>query len=138
MKKFSLLPHTADIRLHLEADSPDELFRAGLEGMSAILGEDFCTHPHPHDLRERIAFKSPDRTSLLIDFLSEVLTLTHTQRAIFCEAAIADLREDSLDITVFGSPVDRLAEDIKAVTYHEANVHERSDGRWETIVIFDI
>jgi len=31
-----------------------------------------------------------------------------------------------------------LGEDIKAVTYHEAEVKKKKDGIWETMLIFDI
>ena len=42
MRSFAVLPHTADVRIHLEADSLEELLASGLEGMNAILKEGFC------------------------------------------------------------------------------------------------
>jgi len=38
MNGFKILPHTADIRFKIWADSPEELFRQGLNACSLIAG----------------------------------------------------------------------------------------------------
>ncbi len=37
-----------------------------------------------------------------------------------------------------GFAVSSLDEDIKAVTYHEAEVKETEDRKWETMIVLDI
>ncbi len=79
-----------------------------------------------------------DRTTLLIDFLSELLTLAYTEKAIFCYVHIEKMSETQINAIVSGALVDGFEEDVKAVTYHEANVQKNETGNWETIVIVDI
>ena len=37
-----------------------------------------------------------------------------------------------------GTRINNFDEEIKAVTYHEANVIKNKKGLWETCIIFDI
>lgn len=63
----------------------------------------------------RLELASLDISSLLIDFLSTILTLSYENKAIFC-----------------------FDKDIKAVTYHEAEVKKNDQGKYETTIVFDI
>lgn len=139
MKSFEILPHTADVRLRLDADTLEELFGAGVEGMTEILRESFCRRRSgPLAYQRHFTLTSVDTTTLLIDLLSELLTLVYTERILFCKIVVHRLDGRQLDCTVSGDPFDTLDEDIKAVTYHEADVHQGPDGRWSTMIIFDI
>jgi SHS2 domain-containing protein len=139
MKSFEILPHTADVRLRLDADTLEELYQAGIEGMAEILRETFCRgRSGPWRYQRRLTLASVDTTALLIDLLSELLTLVHTEQVLFCKIEVHHLDQRQLDCTVSGDPVDALDEDIKAVTYHEADVRQGPDGRWTTMIIFDI
>lgn len=40
--KIRYLPHTADIRMHIEGENLRDLFAAGLQGMTEFLEEGFC------------------------------------------------------------------------------------------------
>jgi len=40
VKTIEYIPHIADLRVRLEADTLEELFEAGLKGMSNILKKD--------------------------------------------------------------------------------------------------
>lgn len=132
------LSHTADIRLHLRADSREELFRAGFEAMNQIIKPDACRKPCPCIIKQEIELSSVDDTTLLIDFLSDVLTLCHEHKAVFCEVDFQEMKPNRLLATIGGRPANGFEEDIKAVTYHEANVRQNAEGQWETPLIFDI
>jgi len=43
-----------------------------------------------------------------------------------------------LDARLFGAHVRKFDEDIKAVTYHEANITHSPTGEFETMIVFDI
>jgi SHS2 domain-containing protein len=43
-----------------------------------------------------------------------------------------------LEATVYGRKVSGFKEDVKAVTYHEADITENEEGCLETVVVFDI
>ena len=138
MYTINHLSHTADIRLHLMADSREELFRAGFEAMNQIIKPDACRMPCPCIINQKIELDSVDATALFIDFLSDVLTLAHEHKAVFCEVEFQELNATHLRASIGGRPANGFDEDIKAVTYHEANVRQNVEGQWETLLIFDI
>ena len=74
--KIQFLPHTADIRMKIGASTLQELFIAGTRGMNTILKEGFCDQNDQFEKKASIEIQSSDYTCLLIDFLSEVLSLS--------------------------------------------------------------
>jgi SHS2 domain-containing protein len=133
--KFKILPHTADVRMLIFGDSFQELFFNALLGMEKILG--------PIKTNEETDWRgfkveSLDTTALLIDFLSEILYLTQTHKEIYNQLEIKKLTETSIEGRVKGIKIEGFYEDIKGVTYHEAYVQQKSDGKWEALVIFDL
>ena len=135
--KYRFLPHTADIRMKIEAETLPLLFTAGIKGMSQILKEDQCRESN-YEMHKVITVNSSDITCLLIDFLSDVLTFCYTERAVFCEVTFLEFSKNLLAAEVSGKSIDVFDEEIKAVTYHEASVNQDSNGMWESIVVFDI
>lgn len=138
MKRFSLTDHTADVRLLLEGSTLEELFEAGLSGMNHIMKKNMCDEKTGYEFVYEMKINSPDTTSLLIDFLSEVLTLSHINKAVYCRAVFSMLSEKSLECNVFGKAVEEFDEDVKAVSYHEAEVKNNETGNFITNIIFDI
>lgn len=138
MGRYEFLPHGADIRLRVEAAVIPEVFQSALNGMNHLLKPGFCESSHPVSLEHKLSLVSPDSTCLLIDFLSEVLSLSHIHYGVFCVLKIESMSEEKMEATVSGSTVSEFDADIKAVTFHEANLHLNERGHWETIIIFDI
>jgi len=138
MKTHKVLPHTADVRLWIESDSLEELFAAGLEGMAALIKESELERSKGEPIEENIKLDAPDVTSLLIDFLSAILTLSHQKNAVFTQVKFDKLTNSSLSGTAAGFETDGFDDDIKAVTYHEAEIQKNSSGNYETMIVFDI
>ena len=138
MRSNKILEHTADIRLQVEGDSLKELFAAALEGMNKILITDGCTTSEKNGQNELIEITATNPTTLLIDFLSEILTRSHINHLIYCEIEFKEMTEISLKVEITGTRVDSFYEDIKAVTYHEADVQKSAEGNYQTVIIFDI
>ena len=137
MRFYKLLPHTADTRLWVEADSVEELFRGAMKGMADIIKKGACESKIETE-RRTIKIKSSDQTELLIDFLSEVLTLSQEEGLVFCRVKFLKLTEKELIADIFGRDADGFDEDIKAVTYHEAEIKKNEKENWETVIVFDI
>lgn len=140
MKKYQFLSHTADVRLKIEADNLEELFSIALEAMGNLIKKDSCSiESEQKEFSESIEISSIDATSLLIDFLSEVLAYTQENKIIYCYIKFEKLTDNFLKAKIFGDKkVDKFDEDIKAVTYHEAEIKKNKDNNFETIIIFDI
>lgn len=139
MKSSKIIEHTADVRLLIEGDSPEELFTAAMEGMADIIKKDAAEKSSEEpDFKDSIKVNSTNLTTLLIDFLSEVLTRSHINKAVYIKAEFKKLTDNSLEAIIYGYKADFFDEDIKAVTYHEAEVKMNDGGNYETIILFDI
>ncbi len=137
MKKYSFLAHKCDIRLKVEADTIANLFHAALEGMNCIIkGDEKPLEGKDQDMI--VDIDSVDVTALLVDFLSEVLLETHTEYIVFDKLEVLELNENHCKARLFGGRVDGFDEDIKAVTYHEADVVQNNRGNYESVIVFDI
>ena len=136
--KIEYLPHTADIRMKVEAASLEELFQAGLLGMSRILNESFCQEKEEFSIYIPVTLTASDLTCLMVDFLSEALTISYTHKAIFCAMENVEISETGIRAKLCGAQNEHLDEEIKAVTYHEAHVLQNSLKEWETVIVFDI
>ncbi|SHI98431.1 SHS2 domain-containing protein [Arenibacter nanhaiticus] len=136
--KVEYLPHTADIRMRITAAHLQELFHVGIIGMGNILKENFCLQDYPFDQKLKIEITASDPTCLLIDFLSEVLSVSCTEKGIFCKVIFIEFTPIKTIAEIYGKHVFGFDEEIKAVTYHEADIFKNNDGHWETMVVFDI
>jgi len=133
---YQILGHTADVRLHVEAETLTGLFRDALRGMMEIVKSDQKTNVQR--TTRTIALEASNETALLVDFLNEVLFQSHTNKEIYTSITFTKFQEKSLEAELQSASVDEFDEDIKAVTYHEADVKKNKEGKWETVLIFDI
>ena len=105
MRKYELAEHTADIRLQLQADSLQDLFAVAVEGMAELIKPDSCKQQPSRRSSElwrtqqtetiSIETSAGDVTTLLIDFLSEVLTQIHIKKVVYCSVTFSKLDETS-------------------------------------------
>jgi SHS2 domain-containing protein len=132
---FELLSHTADLRVRIEAATIEELFRDALRALMT------CAKARPDldstTIYRQIAVTAVDRTALLVDFLNEALALSIVEREQYVDVRFRVLGSTELVATLVGARAAFGAE-IKAVTYHEADVVQSGDDRWTTVLVFDI
>lgn len=138
MGKFEFVSHTADVRMKILGGTLEDLFRAGVLGLAEFLKQGFCGNKSEKREKVFLSVSSPDKTALLIDFLSEILTTSHTRRAVFYGVEFEELTETKIEAIIFGAGVEKFNDDVKAITYHEADVKKNKKGEWETVVVFDI
>lgn len=133
---FQILEHTADFRMKVEGKTLRELFASAVEGMMKTMKERPAPPEEPAE--RRISLKAGDSTALLVDFLNKILTLAHVNKEIYTAIEWKEITETSLTVKINGGKVDSFDKDIKAVTFHQADVRKNPDGMWETFVVFDI
>jgi SHS2 domain-containing protein len=132
---YQIENHVADVRLRVRAPSLEELFRDAMRGMYALMRPEL---EQVASVTRTIAVdESADLTSLLVDFLNEVLHRAHVGREVFHDAAFTRLDETNVTATLTGIAPASFEEDVKAVTYHEAEVRQE-EGEWTTMLVFDI
>ncbi len=127
--------HVADVRLRVRASSLEELFRDAMRGMYALMRPEL--QEAASVTRTIVVDESADLTSLLVDFLNEVLHHAHVAHEVFHDAVFTRLDDTNVTVTLSGIGPASFEEDIKAVTYHEAEVRQE-DGEWTTMLVFDI
>ena len=135
---FEILEHTADLRIKAWGKTKEELFKNALRGMAYVQKEEARIKKQEARITKKVQVKSTDMTALLIDFLSEVLTQSQIDRVVFFDANFKAFSDTSLEAEIEGIKVDKFDEDIKAVTYHEAEVKQNPEGVYETKIVFDI
>lgn len=156
MRTYQTLSHIADIRLRVEADNLSELFVAAIEGMNSILKAQSVKRKAQNKII--VGIQALDVTALLIDFMNEVLYQSQTNKEIYMEVKflefpffaeassdaeiLADMSagksKTALKAEIYGQKVEEFDEDIKAVTYHEAEIVKNEKGNYETMIVFDI
>lgn len=146
-KKFEILEHTADLKMKVWGNTLPELFKNTMEGMMQILSKKTKFEIksqifHPADARRGKKFKikveSADAAALLIDFLNEVLYQAQVNKEVYVDVEFKKFSEKELEAELFGSPTSEFDEDIKAATYHGAEIKKTPEGVFETTVLFDI
>ena len=132
---YKIIGHTADLRLKVSAKSKKELFKEALAGMAAILKE----KPEGEEkISKEIELESPDQASHLVDFLNEVLYNAYSEKAIFTESEFEFFAETKLKAKISGYKIkEGFDEDIKAATYHEAEIKKENED-FKVTLIFDI
>ncbi len=135
---YEIIDHTADTGIRVWAESLERLFEEAAGAMFELIADTGRTN----ETRTRqIQTEGIDRTDLLINWLRELLALWTGDNCLVVSALIVDLTETRLAARVNVEPFDpekhEIYADIKAVTYHNAEVGEKNGG-WEAAVIFDV
>lgn len=138
MKRFEILEHKADLKIRAFGKDKKDLFQNILFGMSESMKAEI-KKPEERVSRE-IKVKSQDLAVLLVDFLSEVLYLSQTNKEVYFnfDFAFKNFTDTEIEGVLIGQKIERFGEDIKAVTYHELDVKQKEDGSWEAVILFDI
>lgn len=139
---YELHEHTADIRIKVKGTSPENLFVEAAEGMLNFMKGKPKSDSTASRTKRKVKVSSPDETALLVDFLNEILALSQINDETYSNIKVkmpAEVEEGlRVEAELEGLEISEFEEDIKAVTYHEADVKKNDAGEWEASLIFDI
>jgi len=128
------IEHTAELQLELHARSEAAIFRQAVLALRELLEDD---GPVTGDRAERsVEVEATDRGALLAEWLAELVFLAETEGIVPDEARDLVVGEDSVTAVVVG----RTSEPrhlVKAVTYHDLELHRDRDG-WRGNVVLDV
>lgn len=131
---YAILEHTADLRVELVAETRDGLFGEGVAVMF-----DWSQPRLSGALIEReVSLAAADPVELLVDFLNEVLTLSQIYREAYQEVEVLECTATSVRARLLGRSCSGSADEIKAVTYHGAQLAEVAGGGWRAELVMDI
>jgi SHS2 domain-containing protein len=127
------ISHTADWELEVWAPDLVSLLEHAARGMYHLT--DLKLAPYPRLTRNfEIQFVEPE--TLLIDFLTELIYLTESERVAF-DGFNLEINSELLIAQLTGSRIKSLAKEIKAATYHNLEIRDSKGGLVANIV-FDV
>ena len=133
--KYKILDHISDLKIKVFGKNLPELFE------NAVLAIRECLRPEieipEKNTKSKIKIKSADLSSLLVDFLSEVLYQTQVNKEIYYKVKFDKLSDTELEAELFGKKVKRFGLEIKGVTYHNLEI-KKIKNHWQAIIVFDI
>jgi SHS2 domain-containing protein len=138
MKSFQIISHTADVRIKTQAGDIESLFEVALEGLVSILNPDHHSTNNEDLITIDISVSSVDKTSLLIDFLSEALTQMYIRHALIKKVKFHEFSDKFLSASFMAFTISNFTVDVKAVTYHEAEIKINNLDEYECTIVLDI
>ena len=135
MEKFEILEHKADLKIRVWGKTKEELFANALLAMSESQKPEI---KNQQKIKREIKIKSLDLPALLVDFLSEALYLSQTNKEVYFKASFEKFTNSEIRGELIGQLAERFGEDIKAVTHHNLEIKRNLSGSWKAIVLFDI
>lgn len=135
MKTYEILEHKADLKIRAFGRTKEKLFQNMLLGMSESQKPEI---KNTKEIKRKIKINSPDLPALLVDFLSEALSLSQITKAAYNGMNFEKLNNTEIKGELIGQKVERFGEDIKAVTHHNLEIRQKEDKTWEATVLFDI
>jgi SHS2 domain-containing protein len=129
---YRWVEHTAELELHIEAATPREVFADALAAFAELVDDGANGETAVHELW----LTAPDRASLLVQWLEELIYLAETEQFVPRGVTFLDVGETELRARVdgiVGSPRPL----VKAVTYHGLEFARR-DGSWRARLVLDV
>jgi SHS2 domain-containing protein len=128
------IEHTADWALRIRAETLEELFAQAAKGMFALIGQaDLDANP----IQRPITLGAPDLETLLVTWLEELLYVLETEGLMLSICELRILSDTQLLATIGLQPVKEQLKEIKAVTYHQLDIMQDSEG-YQVTIVFDV
>lgn len=135
MGGYEILEHTGDVKIRVWGNTREELFQNAMKGMMIVINPKLKIQ---NPKQRKVEIHSSDINALLVDFLNEVNYLRQVNREAYDTLKIQKLTDTDLVADVHGYEVEGFGEDIKAVTFHDLDIHQNAQGVWETYIVFDV
>lgn len=136
-KDFEIIDHTADVGIRAYGADMKQAFANAAKALFSLIAELDNVQEVVH---RDIELTAPDRESLLVEWLNELIYLFDVENIIFKRFDIITLTNTKLKARSYGEKVDKskhnLKTGVKAATYHMLKI-ERGDG-YLAQVLFDI
>ena len=136
-KDFEIVDHTADVGIIAYGADISQAFANAARALFSLITE---LDDVEEILHRDIELVAPDRESLLVEWLNELIYLFDTENIVFKRFDVTQLNNTQLKARSYGEKIDsskhRLKTGVKAATYHMLRV-DKGDG-YKVQVLFDI
>lgn len=132
---YKVLEHTADLKIEGQGKSKEDLFASLAFGLQEIMaGKKIAKIPVR--VKRNIEVSGNDLSSLLINFLNELIFLSEKYGEIYSRFKIQIKKNQKIEGEIEGAKLPIVLE-VKAATFHDF-VLEKKDKKWKAVVVFDI
>ncbi|MBW1695202.1 MAG: archease [Deltaproteobacteria bacterium] len=136
--KYKLIDHTADFGIHVFGSDIKALFENAAHAMFELMID---TGELKSLTKRQIVVQGDDWPDLMVNWLRELLAIWNIDQLVVKDTEILSTADFKIDAIVKADPFDptkhEIKMEIKAVTYHQIDVHRGSTG-WESKIIFDV
>jgi SHS2 domain-containing protein len=138
-KDFELIDYTADVGIKARGADLARAYENAARGMFSLI----TALGKVNELVYReIEVRAPDKETLLIEWLNELIFLFETEMLLFGRFHIESLNESFLRARCYGEKIDKsrheIKRGIKSATYHKLKVENLPDGEYQVQVLLDI
>jgi SHS2 domain-containing protein len=142
MLPFRVLEHTADVGFEAFGRTKEEVFaNAGRALFSLMVDLDSIRRSEDLRIEASASGTDTDASSLLVNWLSEILYLCDAEGWLLRDFEISSLDDRSIEAVAHGERFDRAQHQmklvVKAITYHQLVLEETAHG-WRAQVYVDI
>ena len=129
---YEWIEHTAELELHIEARSREELFSEALAAYAELVARDEAGE----EVQHAVSAEAADDAALLAEWLGELVFLAETDDFVPGRLDRLELSDARLSAVVSGRR-GRPAHLVKAVTYHGLELVQEDDV-WRAKVVLDV
>jgi len=136
--EYTIIDHTADLGITVRGTDIRDLFEEAARSITHLMVK---ANPAKEIKTVKLSVTGCDSADLMVRWLGEILYLLEGENKVVIHMEIDSISPSSLHATLqtvpFDPNTDEILYEIKAVTYHQIEVAEKSD-HWEARVIFDL
>ena len=135
MNAYAFEAHTSEVRLHVDAASPEELFAEVVRALAELMADE----PAQAVDGERVPLRveARDMSALLVSFIDEIVFLSETKKKIFSRADVERVTETEVVATLEGFTPHAIKTAVKAATFYEIECSRATEG-WRARVVLDV
>lgn len=138
MADYIIIDHTADLGIKVYGADINALFIHAGMALSQLIGGEGGDRPAEEC---RVSARGMDWPDLMVAWMRELLYLWTGRGLLVRHIQIHGISPYTVSANVACSPVfpgrEEICREIKAVTYHQIQVHQTEKG-WEATIIFDV
>jgi len=133
---YSLLEHTADLKIKVWGKNLLELFQEAASALYSVSTDSPLPQPTQKSQKIKLEVEGKDEETLLVNFLNELLYLSDVKNQGY-QVAKLELENDKLKAELLPYPLPPLKFEIKSATYHDLKIQKTKQG-YEAVIVFDI
>jgi SHS2 domain-containing protein len=133
MPRHRFVEHTGELEVRLEAADFASLLEEAGRALADVMAEDAGGAPTAQP--EHVEIVAPDRESLLVDWLNELVYRADVNKCVYDDVRVQRANDRKLEATLRGREPRSPKTAVKAATWHRVRVVDTPAGLEATVVL---